>query len=94
MRLSLPTNPLLRRRDGRLFLASQALDQLGAGVASVALPWLVLESGGSNTAAGLVFTLTILPYVLFGLPAGVVGDRFPRRRVIWVAHVVQASWRC
>lgn len=89
--LRLPTNPLLRRRDGRLFLASQALDQLGAGVASVALPWLVLESGGSNTAAGLVFTLTILPYVLFGLPAGVVGDRFPRRRVIWVSHVLQAG---
>ena len=84
------SNLLLRTRDGRLFLAAQSLDALAIGVAGVALPWLVLDGGGSSGAAGLVFTVTLLPYVLFGLPAGVVGDRFPRRRVLWISHAVQA----
>ncbi len=92
MRRLSTSDPLLRHRDGRVFLASQALDALASGVAGVALPWLVLDAGGSVGEAGLVFTLTILPYVLFGLPAGVVGDRFPRRRVIWLAHAVQAAF--
>ena len=57
----------------------------------MALPWLILDGGGSTLAAGLVFTLTVLPYVVFGLPAGVVGDRYPRRRTMWIAHAVQAG---
>ena len=72
-------NPLLATRDGRLFLGAQGLDFVAQGVSSVALPWLILDGGGSTLAAGLVFTLTVLPYVVFGLPAGVVGDRYPRR---------------
>ncbi len=84
-------NPLLATRDGRLFLGAQGLDFMAQGVASVALPWLVLDGGGSTLSAGLVFTLTVLPYIVFGLPAGVVGDRFRRRRVMWIAHAAQAA---
>jgi predicted MFS family arabinose efflux permease len=89
-RIKLRDTPLLRRRDGRLFLAAQALDSLAAGVATVALPWLVLDRTHSTAAAGLVFTLEIAPYVVFGLPAGLAGDRLPRRPLIATAHLVQA----
>ena len=82
--------PLLESRDGRLLLSGQALSFAAHGIAAVALPWLVLENDGSTVAAGLVFTLTTLPYVVFGLLAGVVGDRFQQRRIIWVSHAVQA----
>ncbi|MCC6224750.1 MAG: MFS transporter [Thermoleophilia bacterium] len=84
------SNPLLATGDGRRLFAAQALSLAGHGISTVALPWLVLEQGGSEAAAGLVFTFTTLPYVLFALPAGVVGDRFPVRGVIWVAHAAQA----
>jgi MFS family permease len=84
-------NPLLASRDGRLFLSAQALDFVAQGVASVALPWLILDGGGSSVSAGLVFTLTVFPYVVFGLPAGVVGDRYRRRRVMYAAHAVQGG---
>ena len=84
------SSPLLALRDGRLLLSGQALSFAAHGIAAVALPWLVLENGGSTGAAGLVFTLTTLPYVVFGLLAGVVGDRFQQRRTIWVSHAVQA----
>lgn len=82
---------MLSSRDGRLLLASQALSFAAHGISAVALPWLVLDTGGSAVSAGLVFTVTVLPYVVFGLPAGVVGDRRPPRQVIWVTHLVQAA---
>jgi MFS family permease len=82
---------MLAVRDGRLFLAAQALDSLAIGLAGVALPWLVLQSGGSHTQAGLVYSLTVIPYVLFGLTAGSVGDRLPRRTVMLCGHAAQAA---
>ncbi len=83
-------NAMLQTRDGRLFLAAQSLDATATGVAQVALPWLVLDATGSEAQAGLVFMLGVAPYVVFGLPAGLVADRLPRRAVIWVAHALQA----
>ena len=82
---------MLAVRDGRLFLAAQALDSLAIGLAGVALPWLVLQSGGSQTQAGLVYSLTVIPYVLFGLTAGSLGDRLPRRTVMLCGHATQAA---
>ncbi len=83
---------MLATRDGRLFLSAQSLDALASGVAQVALPWLALDVTGSQAVAGLVFALQILPYVVFGLPAGLVADRFERRRVIWCAHAAQTAF--
>lgn len=82
--------PLLDTRDGRLLLTAQAITFAAHGIASVALPWFILDEHGSSAAAGLVFTFTTLPYVVFALAAGVVGDRYPSRRVIWVTHALQA----
>lgn len=56
----------------------------------IALPWLVLDHGGSATEAGLIFALSVFPYVVFGLPAGVIGDRHSRRKVMWLSHLLQA----
>lgn len=83
-------NAMLQTRDGRLFLSAQSLDAMATGVAQVALPWLVLDATGSEAQAGLVFMLGVAPYVVFGLPAGVVADRFRRQTVIWMAHAFQA----
>jgi len=87
----LSSHPMLAARDGRLLLAAQSLDALAIGVAGVALPWLVLKGGGSHGEAGVVYALTVLPYLVFGLVAGAVGDRFPRRTVMLSAHGCQAA---
>jgi predicted MFS family arabinose efflux permease len=81
---------MLGNRDMRLFLAAQGLDSLAIGVAGVALPWLVLSEGHSVGLAGLVYPVTIVPFVVFGLPAGALGDRLPWRRVMYASHAVQA----
>ena len=82
---------LLGNRDMCLFLAAQGLDSVAIGVASVALPWLLLSEGHSVGLAGLVYPLTIVPFVVFGLPAGALGDRLPWRRVMYASHAVQAA---
>ena len=80
---------LLQSGDGRRLLAAQLFDSVGAGVGLVALPWLVLDAGGDASTAGLVAVFGLVPYVLFGLFAGVTGDRRSRRRVIIAAHCTQ-----
>jgi len=82
---------LLGNRDMRLFLGAQGLDSLAIGVAGVALPWLILSEGHSVGLAGLVYPVTIVPFVVFGLPAGALGDRLPWRRVMYASHAVQAT---
>jgi predicted MFS family arabinose efflux permease len=74
----------------RLFLAAQGLDSLAIGVAGVALPWLLLSEGHSVGLAGLVYPVTIVPFVVFGLPAGALGDRLAWRRVMYASHGTQA----
>lgn len=82
-------NPLLQTGDGRLLAGAQFCDHFGIGLAFVALPWIVLDGGGGPALAGLVFAVGTLPYVLFGLFAGVTGDRRSRKRVMVAAHALQ-----
>jgi MFS family permease len=80
---------LLQSGDGRRLLAAQLFDSLGAGIGLVALPWIVLDAGGDASTAGLVAVFGLVPYVVFGLFAGVTGDRRSRRRVVIAAHSTQ-----
>jgi MFS family permease len=87
-RLSRPRidNPLLVDRDGRRLLAGEFLAQLGSGIGVVGYSWLILDAGGGPALASLVVPSTIFSYVLFGLVAGAVGDRYPRKNVMLVAY--------
>lgn len=89
--MAAPSTPhILRMPAGRDLVAVQFLHALAQGITIVALPWLILEAGGSVTGAGLVMTATFLPFVLLGLPAGIAGDRLPRRTLLAGALGVQA----
>lgn len=43
--------------------------------------WLVFELSGSNTAVGIVTFTAMIPFAIVGPIAGVVADRFDRRRI-------------
>lgn len=79
-----------RTRDFRLLLAAQTISELGSQMALVALPFAVLELGGSATQVGLVAAAATVPKVLLLLFGGVVADRLPRQRVMVGADVVAA----
>ena len=54
------------------------------------MPLLILAITGSPQAAGLAAGLSILPYVLFSLPAGALVDRWDRKRVMILCDLGRA----
>jgi MFS family permease len=56
----------------------------------VATGWLALEVGGDPRAVGTVLALRLLPFLLFGIVAGTVADRFPRRSILLVVGALAA----
>lgn len=88
---ALPARNLAGNRNFYLLWAGQFISQLGDRLAMVALPWLVYQKTGSAFSTGVVLALYTLPYVLFGAFAGVVIDRFNKRRLMIVADLVRAG---
>jgi MFS family permease len=55
----------------------------------VALPFAVLEAGGSVSAVGLVVAAQLAPFLVFALVGGVIADRGDRRRVLVASDVAR-----
>lgn len=73
------TPPRLGREFGKLWTAS-GTSAIGDGVSLTAAPLLAsLLTDDARLIAGVTMALT-LPFALFGIPAGVLVDRFDRRR--------------
>ncbi len=75
-------SPLHRNRDFVLLLGGEGVSSLGDAVTFTAMPLLVLALTGSGLQMGIVGMLETLPDFLFGLPAGVLADRWDRRRLM------------
>jgi MFS family permease len=76
------------------FLAVEAATALSAtanGIASVVLPWLVLERTGSAAATGLVAALTALPMFFASFLSGTVVDRVGRRPTSVASDLLSAA---
>ncbi len=69
-------------RNFRLFFAGQAVSVTGTWVQYVASSWLVLRLTGSGVALGVVTALSFAPVLLFGAWAGVLADRYDKRRIL------------
>ncbi|HEU4331738.1 MAG TPA: MFS transporter [Lapillicoccus sp.] len=80
----------LQNRNFRLFLAGHFVTSTGLWVQRIAQDWLVLTLTDSPAAVGLTTALQFLPTLLFGLHAGVLADRFPKRRILQVTQSTMA----
>ncbi|MFJ6198021.1 MFS transporter [Micromonospora sp. NPDC092111] len=80
---------LWRNRAFNLLWVSQCLSDLGTAMSNLALPLLVLYLTGSAAQAGLVGTAGLLVTLVCRLPAGVLADRFDRRRLMIVCDAVR-----
>ncbi|MFE2877386.1 MFS transporter [Streptomyces roseus] len=67
-----------------------AVTALGTQMTMLALPWLVLETTGSATRAGLVFAGQVLPMALLGFAGGEVIQRLGARRTMVVSDFARA----
>jgi MFS family permease len=73
---------LWRNQDYLLLWSGQALSDIGGAISELAFPLLVLAVTHSPAQAGFVGALRALPTTLFSLPAGVLVDRWDRKRVM------------
>jgi MFS family permease len=82
---------LVRERNFRLLLVGQTLTMFGDVALILVMGIWVKQLTGSTSAAGGVFLVLSLPAVVAPF-AGVVIDRFPRRRVMIVNDLVSAAF--
>jgi MFS family permease len=81
--------PLRRNRDFLLLQTGQLLSGIGTQSGLIAYPLLVLSLTGSAAKAGVVAFARALSSTLLALPAGVVADRWNRRRLMIAADAVR-----
>jgi MFS family permease len=78
----------MRHRNYRLYWFGQMGSLVGAWMQSVALPWLVLELGGSPLQLGTVLALMFAPSMFFAPLGGIIADRIDKRRVLMIVNAV------
>ncbi len=75
----------------RWLLGSSWVSNFGDGISLAAGPLLVASQTRDPLLVALAVVLQRLPWLLFGLLAGVAADRFDRRRIVVVVHLAQAA---
>jgi MFS family permease len=78
----------LQVRNFRLYYIGQVISTSGSFMQSIAQDWLVLKLTGSGTALGIVTALQYMPILLLGSYGGLVADRFPKRKILYVTQSV------
>jgi MFS family permease len=75
-------------RNYRLFFWGQLVSNSGTWMQWVAQGWLVLRLGGTGIDLGIVTALQFLPTFVGGLWAGLIADRFNKRRILIVTQSI------
>jgi len=85
-----PTFRALSNYNYRLYAAGGVVSNTGTWMQRVAQDWLVLQLSHSPMALGITTGLQFLPILLFSPYAGLVADRFPKRRLLQVTQAMMA----
>jgi MFS family permease len=86
-----PTFRSLSVRNYRLYASGAVVSNVGTWMQRVAQDWLVLQLTHNNgTALGVTTGLQFLPILLLSPYAGLVADRFPKRRLLQVTQLMLA----
>lgn len=74
--------PALSSRDYVLFLIGQFVSVIGTWMQATALPYLAYRISGRPLDLGLIGFSNTLPTLLFALPAGVLIERWDKRKAV------------
>ncbi|HYT30378.1 MAG TPA: MFS transporter, partial [Actinomycetota bacterium] len=77
--------------DFRRFWSARMVSLAGSSMTYVALPVLVYAMTRSPLLTGVVAGFEAVPYLLLGLVAGALADRWDRRRVMVTADLASAA---
>jgi MFS family permease len=83
-----PTFASLDIRNYRIYASGAFISNIGTWMGRVAQDWLVLTelTDHSSTALGIVTGLQFLPVLLLAPWAGMIADRYPKRRILAVTQ--------
>ena len=84
------TFAVFRRRSFTLLWMAQFISTIGNGLTAIAASILVYRLTGSALSVGMMLLATALPGLFIGLIAGVVVDRFDRKRIMIAASLICA----
>ncbi|MBI3169998.1 MAG: MFS transporter [Chloroflexi bacterium] len=82
--------PALDSRDYVLFLSGQFISVVGTWMQATALPYLAYRISGRPLDLGLIGFANTLPTLLFALPAGVLVERWDKRKVVILLQAVMS----
>jgi MFS family permease len=75
-------------RDFRVYWLGQLLSVTGTWMQQVAQGWLILQLTGSPFYLGLAVAARSIPVLILVVPAGIIADRFDRRKIIVATSIV------
>ena len=87
-----PTFSSLDIRNYRIYAAGAFISNIGTWMGRVAQDWLVLTelTNHSSSALGIVTGLQFLPFLLLAPWAGMIADRYPKRRILAITQTALA----
>jgi MFS family permease len=74
----------------RFLLGSTATSALGGSITAVSLSWLIYHFTGSTLDIAYLGLTGVVPGIVLGLLAGVLADRYDRRRLMVTSDTVRA----
>ena len=86
-----PTFQALGIRNFRLYSLGGLVSNTGTWMQRVAQDWLVLALTSSGSALGITTGLQFLPFLLVSPFAGLIADRYSKRRVLALTQVGMAA---
>lgn len=78
--------PALTHSNFRLYWLGQCVSLIGTWAQNIGQTWLVLSITGSPILLGLMGAAQFLPLTIFSLFAGVIVDRYPKKKIILVTQ--------
>src|SRR5881396_114452 len=91
--LPVQPSPYAVLRNGRFvrLWSGQLVSTIGDALTSLAAGIIVYRLTGSALSVGLMLMATAVPALVFGLIAGVVVDRYDRKRIMIAADLLRAA---
>ncbi|HSK87775.1 MAG TPA: MFS transporter, partial [Anaerolineales bacterium] len=82
--------PALASRDFNLFLVGQFISVIGTWMQNTAQPYLAYRISGRPLDLGLIGFASMLPTLLLALPAGVLVERWDKRRTVIIFQAIMS----
>lgn len=82
--------PALASRDFILFVIGQLVSVIGTWAQATALPYLAYRLSGRPLDLGLIGFSNTLPTLLFALPAGVLVERWDKRKTVIIFQAIMS----